>query len=216
MKQIAIYGAGGLGRELLLLIQQINRASPTWLVVGFFDDGVPVGTLVNGVPVLGGLATLNQWPDSLAVVVAIGQPGVKRSVAEQINNPSVWHPTLVHPTIMLADENFTVLGEGSVLAAGTILMTNIVIGRHVFISLNCTIGHDAVLGDFCALMPAVNVSGEVTLNAGVYAGTSAVLLNRITIGANTVVGAGAVVTRSLPENCTAVGVPARPIHFHTL
>lgn len=214
MKQIAIYGAGGLGREILLLIQQINRAVATWEIVGFFDDGVPVHTLINGFSVLGNLATLNQWADSLAVLIAIGKPGIKRSVVGQINNPAVWFPTLVHPSVALADENIVTLGAGSILCAGTTLTVNILIGQHVLISPNCTIGHDAILGDFCALMPGVSVAGEVTLSTGVYVGTGAVLINQISVGADSLIGAGAVVIRSIPPNCTAVGVPARPIRFY--
>lgn len=40
------------------------------------------------------------------------------------------------------------------------------------------------------------------------------IINRLQIGKNTIVGAGAVVSKSLPENCTAVGIPAKPIKFH--
>ncbi len=214
MNPIAIYGAGGMGREILLLIQQINRVSAAWDIIGFFDDGVPAGTVINGFPVLGNLVKLNKWPDPLALVVAIGQPGVKRVIVNQITNPLVWFPTLVHPSVVLSDDNFSTIGEGSILNAGTLLTVNITIGRHVFIHLSGTIGHDTTLGDFCALMPRVSVSGEVVLGEGVYVGTGATVSNRTSVGADTIVGAGAVVINSLPPNCTAVGVPARPIRFH--
>ncbi len=214
MKPIAIYGAGGLGRELLLLIQQINRTAPGWIIIGFFDDAVTAGTLINGFPVLGNLAVLNQWPDSLAVVPAIGNPRVKRSVVGKITNAMVWFPALIHPSVNLTADNRVSLGEGCILSAGVILTVNISIGRHVFVNLNCTIGHDALLGDFCALMPGVCVSGEVILSEGVYVGTGAVLLNQIAVGADSLIGAGAVVTRSIPPNCTAIGIPARPTRFH--
>ena len=39
MKDIAIFGVGGFGREVLALIQDINRVEPQWNIVGFFDDG---------------------------------------------------------------------------------------------------------------------------------------------------------------------------------
>lgn len=83
------------------------------------------------------------------------------------------------------------------------------IGKHVLINLTCTIGHDVQMGDYCSVMPGVNISGNVTLEEGVYIGTGAKILNNVTIGARTIVGAGAVVTKSLPPDCTAVGVPAR-------
>lgn len=43
MKDIAIFGVGGFGREVLTLIEDVNRISPTWNVIGFFDDGHPIG-----------------------------------------------------------------------------------------------------------------------------------------------------------------------------
>jgi serine acetyltransferase len=64
-------------------------------------------------------------------------------------------------------------------------------------------------------MPSVNISGEVHIEQGVYVGTGAKIINQLTIGKSTIVGAGAVVSKSLPENCTAVGIPAKPIKFHS-
>ena len=63
-------------------------------------------------------------------------------------------------------------------------------------------------------MPSVNVSGESTIGEGVYVGVGAKLINRLTVGDNTIIGAGAVVAKDLPANCTAVGVPAKVIKFH--
>ena len=63
-------------------------------------------------------------------------------------------------------------------------------------------------------MPSVNISGEVKIEEGVYVGTGAKIINQLEIGKNTIVGAGAVVAKSLPADCTAVGVPAKPIKFN--
>ena len=62
-------------------------------------------------------------------------------------------------------------------------------------------------------MPSVNISGEVTIGEGVYIGTGAKLINQIEVGEYTIVGAGAVITKTLPSKCTAVGTPAKPIKF---
>ena len=43
MKDIAIYGFGGFGREVACVIQAINEIEPTWNLIGFFDDGQVVG-----------------------------------------------------------------------------------------------------------------------------------------------------------------------------
>ena len=63
-------------------------------------------------------------------------------------------------------------------------------------------------------MPGINVSGEVELEEGAYVGTGAKIINQITVGQNSTIGAGAVVSKSIPSNCTAVGIPAKPIKFH--
>ena len=44
MRDIAIYGAGGLGREIACVLKKINMVTPTWNLLGFFDDGLEVGT----------------------------------------------------------------------------------------------------------------------------------------------------------------------------
>jgi acetyltransferase-like isoleucine patch superfamily enzyme len=63
-------------------------------------------------------------------------------------------------------------------------------------------------------MPTVNISGEVIIEDAVYVGTGAKIINQLTIGENTIIGSGAVVAKTLPANCTAVGIPAKPIKFH--
>lgn len=59
MKKIAIFGAGGFGREVAQLICDINIVEKKYQIEGFFDDGTPVGTQVNSWEVLGGINELN-------------------------------------------------------------------------------------------------------------------------------------------------------------
>ncbi|MCY1374212.1 putative acetyltransferase EpsM [compost metagenome] len=91
---------------------------------------------------------------------------------------------------------------------------NINIGKHVILNLACTVGHDTTIGNYSSFMPSINISGEVVIEDGVYVGTGAKIINQLEIGTNTIVGAGAVVSKTLPPNCTAVGIPAKPIKFH--
>jgi hypothetical protein len=51
MKKIAVFGTGGFGREVKVLIDQINNNKPQWQFIGFYDDGIPKRTNVNGHPV---------------------------------------------------------------------------------------------------------------------------------------------------------------------
>lgn len=213
MKRIAVFGCGGLGKEIVMLIEQINAAAPEWQIIGFFDDGVAQNSVVNGYRCLGGMAEVNQLEESTGLVLAIGNPAIKKNVYAKVQNQNVYYPVLVHPTVQLDDRQYIAIGEGSIITAGNILTVNITLGRHVMLNLACTVGHDAVLEDFTSVMPGVNVSGGVVIREGAYIGTGAKITNHLEIGRYTVVGAGAVVVRSLPARCTAVGVPAKPIKF---
>jgi len=216
MGKIAIYGAGGFGREVKMLIDQINemRCKDSQLnFIGYYDDGMEAGKIVNGFPVLGNLETLNEINEPLGILVAIGNPKVKKSIVEKIRNPHIHYPTLIHPNVVIGRDEVNI-GEGSIITAGCIITVNIRIGKHVILNLGCTVGHDTIIGDYSSFMPSVNISGEVVVKEGVYAGTGAKIINRCEIGEETIIGMGAIVAKTLPPKCTAIGAPAKPVKFH--
>lgn len=213
MKKIAIYGSGGFGREVKMLIEQINAVNNQWYFVGFFDDYHPIGTCINGANVIGGSKELNSLQDQLYLVFAIGDPSLKKKIFSEVNNHNIIYPLLIHPSVWVGNDNVTI-GQGSIITAGNILTVDINIGDHVILNLGCTVGHDTKIGSFSSFMPSVNISGEVLIEESVYVGTGAKIINQIEIGCNSIIGAGAVVSKSIPANCTAVGVPAKPIKFH--
>lgn len=213
MKKIAIFGAGGFGREVAMLIEQINQQKVTWELIGFFDDGVSQRTRIFGYPVLGGANELNQYKDKLFVVFAIGNPDIKRNVISTINNSALLFPVLVHPNVLLGKD--TTIGKGSIITAGNILTVNVKVGEHVILNLACTIGHDVVIGNYSTVMPGANISGKVEIGERVMIGTGAKVIHELSVGSSTKVGAGAVVVKSLPAACTAVGVPAKVIKTET-
>lgn len=214
MKDIAIFGVGGFGREVLALIKDINHVEPQWNIVGFFDDGYEKGLVINGYPTLGGVEDLNKWETNIAIAISIGSPVIKKKILDNIHNPKVSYPTLIHPSVWIGDKKYVEIGNGGIFCAGVMITTNIVIKGFVILNLQCTVGHDTVINDYAAFMPSVNISGEVSIGEGVYVGTGAKIINQLEIGDYTVVGAGAVVSKSLPAHCTAVGVPAKPIKYH--
>lgn len=214
--KIAIIGAGGFGREVQMLIEQINAKNPTWDLIGFYDDGVAKGTIINDVPVLGSIKELNSTEETLHVVLALGNPETKKKVVSQLTSPNIRYAILIHPNVILGNTKWISIGEGSIICAGTIITVQVQVGKHVILNLSCTVGHDTTIGDYASFMPTVNISGEVVVGEGVFVGTGAKIINQIEIGANTTIGAGAVVTSNIPSNCTAVGIPAKPIKFKTL
>ncbi len=214
MEKIVILGAGGFGREVKALIDQINKQKPTYLLEGFYDDDKNLPNKINGVPLLGNLNTLLKRKENLSIALGIGVPKIKKKLVGKLKSSNNFsYPSLIHPSVIIGEDNINI-EKGVIICAGNILTCDILIEKFVTLNLYCTTGHDTKINSFSSFMPSVNISGEVTIESCVYVGTGAKIINQLSIGKNTIVGAGAVVSKSLPANCTAVGIPAKPIKFH--
>lgn len=208
MKKLLIIGAGGFGREVQWLVERINQKEKTWDLIGYIDDSVRKGTIINGLPVLGNLDYLLDVEDKIAVTCAIGSSVVRRKVINRLKSKSqIEFPTLIDPNVLTSDTDL--LGQGVIICAGSILTVNIEIEDFVIINLNCTIGHDAKLSTFATLYPSVNISGNVVIGEETELGTGAQLVQKVSVSNNCIIGAGAVVVKDIVEPGTYVGVPTR-------
>lgn len=206
-----IIGAGGFGREVAWLIRRINKSEPTWNIVGFIDDDPDkIGTIEDGYLVVGGIEYLERLGEDFYVVCAVGSSHVRQKIIEKVNRiPGIQFATLIDPDAIISDR--VSIGKGAIICAGTIVTVDTVIGNHVIINLQCTVGHDAVIDDFVTLYPSVNISGMVRIAECVELGTGMQIIQGKTIAAYIIVGAGAVVVNDLVEKGTYVGVPAKKI-----
>lgn len=214
LNKIAVFGTGGLGKEIVGLIEQINTHTPKWDIVGFFDDNIHEGEIVNGYSVLGGVPEINKINSNFALVIAVGNPIIKKKIIKRILNSQIYYPVLIHPSVIMGNSHFNEIGEGSIICAGNIMTTNITIGKHVLLNLSCTIGHQSTICDYSSFMPSCNISGEVFIGKCSYWGTGSIVINQIKIGDNTIIGAGSVLINDIPDNVTVVGVPAKIVKIN--
>jgi len=212
MKDLFIFGAGGFAREVAWLVETINQKKIKWNILGFLDENKNNhGKSLNGYDVVGGIDFLKNYSENVGVVLAIGNPKSKKTVYDKIINiKKIFFPNLIHPDVSIHNTNK--LGEGNIICKGTILTININIGDHVIINLDSTVGHDAIINSFSTVLPSVNISGGVKIKEGVMLGTNSAIIQNKTIGNWTKIGAGAIVAKDIPANCTAVGIPAKPIN----
>ncbi len=206
MKDIVIFGAGGLGKEVLELIHQINKKELTWNILGFFDDTKEVGTEVNGFKVVGGLQEL-RYSACQNLVIAIGNQAVRAKLIREFSIHKTL-PSLIHPSVIIPDAYISI-GLGSIIGAHVFLSVNVSIGSGVLLNVGCSIGHDVEIGDYCTVNPGARVSGSVKIGELSFIGVGAILNNNILIVSEVKVGAGAVVLKSVEKKSTLFGNPAR-------
>lgn len=108
--------------------------------------------------------------------------------------------------------------------AGVKIGNVLMFGGHVWIDVmypEVTIEDDVSLAGYDFILAHSNLPGyklegvkPVRIKKSTRIGICVTILPGVTIGRNAVVGAGAVVTKDIPDNAVAVGVPAKPIKFH--
>lgn len=213
MKDIAIYGAGGFGREVACLIHKINEKNQEWNFIGFFDDGLALGTQNEYGIILGGIEELNSFSNEISIVIGIGNPVLVKKISTLITNQKIDFPNIIAPNSMFIDPENVEIGIGNIISFGCTFSCNVKIGNFNIFNWNNTIGHDVTIGSYNSFMPSVSISGEVSIIELNFFGVSSVVLQRLKIGKNTIVGANSLITRSTKDNQTYVGSPATILRY---
>lgn len=216
MKDIVIIGAGSFGKEVAQLIEEINEDKKTWNLLGYIDETVEKHkTVINNNVVLGDFSWFEKnSPDKIWAVCAIGNPKDKYSLINKASAYNIKYANLIHPDAKT--NKFIEFGSGCIICCNSFISVNTRICDHVSINPGCGIGHDTIIEKYSTLYWNVTLSGNVCIREGCEIGSKAVIIPKRTVGKWSIIGAGAVVVKDLPEGCTAVGVPAKPIKFSSV
>lgn len=211
MKDIAIFGAGGLGREVACLIKSINKKKPTWNFIGFYDDGLEVGIRNRYGVVLGGVNDLNNSKSKLSVVIAIGNPKIVSEIVSKINNNLIDFPNLISPDIIFLDREDFSIGKGNIVLPGSLVSCNVKIGDFNLLNGLIQIGHDTKIGNYNSIMPSVRISGDVIIGNYNFFGVNSVVLQQVEIGSDTKIAASSLILKNTKDGSTYLGNPAKII-----
>lgn len=211
MKDLAIYGFGGFGREIACVIAAINEVKPTWNMIGYFDDGYATGTTNRYGKVIGNIDELNRYDRELDIVLAIASPHVLQKITCLIHNPLIGFPNIIAPNVLLFDKESIKMGKGNVVTFGGRISCGVQIGNFNLMNGCVSLGHDVTIGDYNVLQPEVRISGETGVGNGNFFGVRATVLQGLSVGNQVRIGAGSIVMRKTKDGMTYLGNPAKMI-----
>lgn len=202
-----IIGAKGFAKEVLEVLHQLNQMTN----VVFYDDvnmDMPE-ILYNKFPILKSFSEVELYFKEVdnKFTIGIGNPVLRKNLYDKFTSFGGQFVSTISPKASIGHFG-NIIEEGSNIMTGTVITNDITIKKGVLINLNCTIGHDCVIGEFVEMSPGVHVSGNCTIGDYSVLGTNATVLPKVLIGRNVIVGAGSVVTKDVPDNSLVVGVPA--------
>ena len=201
-KRVILIGGGGHAKVLMSTLMEVGIG-----IGGIYDDDPQKhGKDLLGSRIIGPISMIDSSFRGDAVL-GVGDNITRRTLADRLNHLR-W-VTVVHPRAFV--HRSVTLGEGTVIFAGAVVQPDVVVGRHCIVNTNAAIDHDCILGDYVHLAPGTCLAGNVSVGEGAVLGAGGVGIIGITIGRWSVLGAGAVATTNIPDNVTAVGVPARVI-----
>lgn len=204
--RIIVFGSSGHARSIAVVLELLN-----YEIVGFIDSFLPKETKVLKYKTIGDETVLKNCKEVYGtnnIVVGIGDIFNRQKVIQKIKsiNPDIVFPCVISPKSCVAI--YTSIGQGTVVLSNSFINVESSIGEFCVINSSSIIEHNSIIGNYCSISPGANIGGNVTIHANTFIGSSATIIQKRIIGNNCVIGAGAVVTKDIPNNVLAVGMPA--------
>lgn len=209
MKDIVIFGAGGLGREVYDIIMRINNQKIEYNVLGFIDEKTELKSMeINGKKVLGGdeIAIELSGERPLYGALALSSWQLRKKIVNKMKDHIIWE-NIIDPSACIS--HTALVGMGNIIQYNVFVSSKVKIGDFCILNVGSVIGHDTNVDDYVSIMPCCNVTGNVSLEKCTYLGGNVCVIPGINIAEKCVIGAGAVVVKDLVETGTYVGVPAK-------
>jgi sugar O-acyltransferase (sialic acid O-acetyltransferase NeuD family) len=205
-----IIGAKGFAKEVLEVLHQLNQLEN----VVFYDDvnaNVPkfLYEKFKVVTTLDEAQVFFKEVDS-RFTIGIGNPVLRKQLFDKFSAIGGEYCATISPQATIGSYDVTI-GEGTNVLSGAVFSNSVTIGLGCIVYYNAIITHDCCIGDFVEISPNAIILGRVKIDSYTQIGANATILPDVVIGKNVIVGAGSVVTKDLPDNCVAVGTPAKII-----
>lgn len=198
-----IYGAGGLGLETIDILNHALRVGHLSDFTGVFIEDDASRDTVEGFPIV----ALEDCAAGAPVTIAVGEPAVRRILAEKSEAAGLKLASLLSPDAFISP--MARIEPGVIVAPKCSVQARASIARNAAVNTMAIVGHDVAVSEGAVISSMVNLGGAVQVGAESFVGMSAAIKEGLTIGARSIVGMGSVVYKDVPDDVIALGNPAR-------
>ncbi len=209
-QKVFMFGAGLHAHTCVDVLEKQGK----YQLVGFIDSLKEIGSRTENYPVLGRMKDLKELADeydTYAGFIAIGDNFARKKVYVQIMKqiPGFEFVNLIHPAAVFGRE--VEMGKGNLICAQSFISSHATIRNFCMIHQQAHLGLYNLLDDFASISMGSRLAGKVKVGTCSAITLGAVVQDRLSIGAHTVVGSGTLVLQDLPDHVVAYGSPARII-----
>ena len=200
-----IVGAGGHAKEVFDILSSEDKAR-----LSFYDDiSLSLPETIFQRPVVRNPEDLfKHLLEDNRFILGIGSPIHRDHLFHFFLRVNATPVTPIARTALISS-NDVHIGDGVNVMNNVFISNSVTVGKGSLVNTGAHLHHDIQIGDFCEIAPAALLLGKVRMGSHVFVGAGAIVLPGLTIGNNVVIGAGAIVTKSIPDNQTVRGNPAR-------
>ena len=211
IKNLIIIGARGFGREVYSLALQCDGYNKDYVIKGFLDDKSDALVGFNNYPEIISDVESYEIQEDDVFTCALGSVKWKKYYIELILSKGGIFINLIHPTTIF---NLNLLiGNGLIIFRYSNISNDCSIGDFVTIQSFVTLGHDAVIGNWCHINAYSFMAGFAILEEDVCLNTRATILPNVIVGKGATIGAASLVIKNVKAQTTVFGVPAKKIEY---
>lgn len=213
MKKIIIIGGRGNGTVIASVIEDINKIKKSYEILGFLNDNLPIGTMINDYPVLGKVTReqCDAFNDAYFIysLISVGKASERIQKLKELKIDDEKWINIYHPSVVIGSQ--CIIGKGVILMPNVILSPNVQLGDFVQVYGNSIVGHDTIINDFSFISNSSSIGSFIRIGKAVHIGSNSTIREHINIGDYSLIGMGSVVLNDIEEFSKNVGVPAKKI-----
>jgi sugar O-acyltransferase (sialic acid O-acetyltransferase NeuD family) len=200
----------GGGEQSKVIVETAASTPDKWNVLGFIDNDKSTRNVSESHLLRLGLdsdiSLIRKKYPSAQFVLAMGDISAREKIVDRLNISSDKWAILIHASAEISPS--AKLSHGVVVLSRAVIQASSIIEKHAVINSGSIVEHDVVIEKFVHISPGVVVGGGCKIRRSSFIGLGSRIRDHIIIGSSVIIGAGSAVVSDIPDNETAIGIPA--------